>query len=200
MVDELMVRYKGKFCPILQYLPNKRTKWGVKVWCLADVVSKYVYSFEVYTGATLTASLQSVGRGEAKTGYAVVSNLMEGLHGKHHIVFTDNFFTSPKLFVDLVGKGTYGCGTVRPNCVGLPKAITNTKVQAKYPQRTLSWRIHNSRKLAAVTWINKKPVMFLSSIYRPIPLHGVECRVRRRVHGVEKSFDTSPSTRRTRSG
>jgi len=191
-VDELMVRYKGKFCPVRQYLPSKPTKWGLKVWCVVDAVSKYVYSFEVYTGASLAVSLRGAARGEAKTGYTVVSNLTEGLHGKHHIVFTDNFFTSPKLLADLAVKDTFGCGTVRSNRIGLPKAITNTKLFAKYPQGTLDWRMHKSRMLAAVTWVDKKPVMLLSSIYRPIPLPGEECSVKRRVHGTEKWFDTSP--------
>jgi hypothetical protein len=150
------------------------------------------YTIHVYIGASLMTSLRGAGRGEAKTGYAVVNNLMKGLHGKHHIVFTDNFFTSPKLLADLAVKGTYGCGTVRANRVGMPKSLTNTKVFSKYPQGTLSWRMHASRKLAAVTWVDKKPVMLLSSYYRPVALPGVECSVTRRVHGIEKSFDTSP--------
>lgn len=41
-VDKMMVMYKGKYCSIRQYLPNKPVKWGVKIWCLADSVSKYV--------------------------------------------------------------------------------------------------------------------------------------------------------------
>lgn len=30
-LNEMMVRYKGKYCPIRQYLPNKPCKWGIKV-------------------------------------------------------------------------------------------------------------------------------------------------------------------------
>lgn len=31
MVDEIMFRYKGKYCPIRQYIPNKSIKQGVKI-------------------------------------------------------------------------------------------------------------------------------------------------------------------------
>jgi hypothetical protein len=50
-VDEMMIRYKGSYCPARQYLPNKPCKWGVKVWCVADSSSKYVYNFDIYCGA-----------------------------------------------------------------------------------------------------------------------------------------------------
>ena len=49
-VDEMMISYKGSNCPVRQYLPQKSQKWGVKVWCLADSASKYVYYFEFYCG------------------------------------------------------------------------------------------------------------------------------------------------------
>ena len=49
-IDELMIGYKGKYCPALQYMPKKLQKWGIKVWYLADSYSKYVYFFEIYCG------------------------------------------------------------------------------------------------------------------------------------------------------
>jgi hypothetical protein len=52
-IDEMMIRYKGSYSPIWQYMPNKPQKWGLKVWCLADAVSKYVYNFAIYCGKTV---------------------------------------------------------------------------------------------------------------------------------------------------
>jgi hypothetical protein len=49
-VDEMMIRYKGSYCPVRQYMPNKPEKWGIKVWCVADSTSKIVYNFEIYCG------------------------------------------------------------------------------------------------------------------------------------------------------
>jgi hypothetical protein len=30
-IDEMMVRYKGSYCPARQYMPKKPQKWGLKV-------------------------------------------------------------------------------------------------------------------------------------------------------------------------
>jgi hypothetical protein len=46
-IDEMMVRYKGSYCPIRQYLPMKPKKWSIKIWYLADSATKYVYDFDV---------------------------------------------------------------------------------------------------------------------------------------------------------
>lgn len=49
-IEEMMIRYKDTHNPICQYIPNKPQKWGLKVWCLACSVSKYVWNFEFYCG------------------------------------------------------------------------------------------------------------------------------------------------------
>jgi hypothetical protein len=49
-IDEMMVRYKGSYCPIRQYMPKKPEKWGIKFWVLTDSVSKFIYCFDIYCG------------------------------------------------------------------------------------------------------------------------------------------------------
>ena len=49
-IDEMMVQYKDNYCLIHQYMPKKPTKWRIKVWCLTDSVSRYVWALEVYCG------------------------------------------------------------------------------------------------------------------------------------------------------
>jgi hypothetical protein len=44
-IDEMMVRYKGSYCSIRQYMPKKPEKWGIKFWVLADSVSKLLFLF-----------------------------------------------------------------------------------------------------------------------------------------------------------
>jgi hypothetical protein len=47
-VDEAMLMYKGKYCPIRQYMPKKPVRFGIKIWAAADALSKYLWDFEVY--------------------------------------------------------------------------------------------------------------------------------------------------------
>jgi hypothetical protein len=42
-VDECMVAYNGKFYSFKQYLPLKLVSHGIKLWCLACSITKYVW-------------------------------------------------------------------------------------------------------------------------------------------------------------
>ncbi|XP_038124351.1 piggyBac transposable element-derived protein 4-like [Cyprinodon tularosa] len=45
-VDESMIKFKGRLS-FRQYLPMKPTKWGVKVWVMAESSTGYVTNFQV---------------------------------------------------------------------------------------------------------------------------------------------------------
>ena len=48
-IDEAMVPYKGR-CSMKQYIPQKPTKRGLKVWMRADSTNGYVSEFQIYVG------------------------------------------------------------------------------------------------------------------------------------------------------
>ena len=52
-----------------QYMKDKPTKWGMKLWVVADAVTGYTYDFEVYTRKTRSAP-SNVG-----LGYDVCMNI-----------------------------------------------------------------------------------------------------------------------------
>ena len=112
-VDEMMVRYKEKYCPTCQYMPKKPIKWGVKLWCLACATSKFIYNFDIYCGKTMSSM-----DGEDEAVPSTEGNLAEGvvlkmiLDKKGHVVVMDNYFTSIGLFEKLLEKGIYAIGTV----------------------------------------------------------------------------------------
>ena len=124
-VDEAMVAFKGRL-GFKQYIPNKPTKWGIKVWVLADSRTGYLCNLEVYTGKDVTADK------EQTVGFNVVSDLASPYFGKHHAVFCDNFFSSPALMEYLLENNTYSCGTVRVNRKNMPLEYKVTKT-AKNP-------------------------------------------------------------------
>ena len=92
-IDETMVRYKGKHCPTRQYMCQKPIKWGLKIWCVVDANSNFIYDFDVYCGT----NMQSIDGQEssctvANLGYKVVTDLTRGLENKGHVIVMDNFF------------------------------------------------------------------------------------------------------------
>ena len=104
----------------------------------------------------------------------------------------DNFVSSVPLFMELLGKCTYATGTVRANRIGLPTALAKKLLYAKSPQGNLEWRMHASKKLSAILWVDKKPVLVMSTVAPPIHGVGEECPViERRVGSVRKTLETS---------
>jgi hypothetical protein len=195
-VDEMMVRYKGKYCPSRQYMPKKPIKWGLKLWCLACAVSKFIYNFDVYcrkSNATGVVPEPSGPRAESNLAEGVVLKMVDGMENKGHVVVMDNYFTGVCLLKKLLDRGIYATGTVRNNRVGLPLQLANTKEFDKNIQGTLDWRMHDSKKVSCVVWKDKKPVLLLSIHAKPIVSEGEEIpRVPRRNGEDRPMIKTSP--------
>jgi hypothetical protein len=108
-IDEMMVQYKGKCCLLRQYMPKKPKKWGIKIWCLANSIMKYVYN-SIYYGKVEPicdtgggGGIQSEPNGET-LAHVVMLNLLEGLHDIGHVVVMDNYFTSVGFFQGIAFK------------------------------------------------------------------------------------------------
>ena len=52
-IEEAMVGYKGR-SSLKQYMPNKPTKSGYKIWCICNARTGYILLFSIYTGADET--------------------------------------------------------------------------------------------------------------------------------------------------
>ena len=96
-IDEATIPFKGRSA-LKQYLPMKPIKQGFKVWVRADSINGYVCDFEVYTGKD--------GKNvETNLGPKVVKKLSHALIGGNYHVYFDNFFSSVKLFEELLVDG-----------------------------------------------------------------------------------------------
>ena len=61
-IDERMVKPKHR-SGIRQYIRNKPTKWGVKLWVLAGSSNAYTYDFDVYIGKAAGRKVSEWGLG-----------------------------------------------------------------------------------------------------------------------------------------
>jgi hypothetical protein len=86
-VDEMMVKYTGRYAPIQQYLKGKPTQYGLKIWCLANSSSKYMQKIDMHCSATQSNQ-------EGNVGSRNVLFLIEGLGGKGHIIMCDNYLVA----------------------------------------------------------------------------------------------------------
>ena len=95
-IDERMVRNRGRFT-FKQFIKDKPTRWGMKLWVLADAANGYTYDFEVYTGKGLPVSKNGL-------AFDVVMRLCKHLEKQGYHVYFDNFYTSVQLVKDLLVK------------------------------------------------------------------------------------------------
>jgi hypothetical protein len=79
-IDEMMIRYKGTYCPLRQYIPQK---WDIKIWCLACSITKFVWNFTIYCGKEeIISTVEPIARGEPKLAHKVVMELSRDIEGK----------------------------------------------------------------------------------------------------------------------
>ena len=99
---------------------------------------------------------------------------MSGLEGSGLHLYTDNYYTSPSLY--LYNRGRNACGTVRPNRIGVPKELLTMATN-----RNCGFvDFRSNGPLLATIWVDKMSIYFLSTIHVAEPPRGSTCAVKRR--------------------
>ncbi|XP_053323867.1 piggyBac transposable element-derived protein 4-like [Spea bombifrons] len=167
-IDESLVLFKGRL-NFKQYIPSKRSRYGVKLYKLCESGTGYTVSFRIYEGKDSyldpPGCPQSVG-----TSGKIVWDLLSPYLNKGYHLWVDNFYTSPDLFHFLFLQQTPACGTVRPTCKGFPKILMYPK------QKRGSTSALRSQELLALRYTDRKDVYILSTIHNekvvPVSVRG----------------------------
>ena len=97
-IDETMIKFKGRL-KIKQYIQNKPTKWGIKLFTLAESKTGYILNIVPYEGKRDDTVV-------TKTTQTVMDVVEPYLCRGHHL-FMDNYYTSPELMKQLEREGTF---------------------------------------------------------------------------------------------
>uniref|UniRef100_A0A671UTR0 PiggyBac transposable element-derived protein domain-containing protein n=1 Tax=Sparus aurata TaxID=8175 RepID=A0A671UTR0_SPAAU len=169
-VDERMVATKAK-TGMTQYMKDKPTKWGRKLFVLAESCSGYTLRFKIYTGKTNTAS-------EHGLSYDVVMNLIQpSCLGTGYHIYMDNFYSSPKLFMDLAKMKFGACGTYRESRRGCPRGRANALTK-KSERGSVRWI--REGPLVFVKWMDTREVSVCSTIHSAFSGETAQRRVKDR--------------------
>ncbi len=99
-----MVATKARIS-LKQYIKNKPTKWGIKLFVLCDS-NGYTVDFNIYTGKSRVVS------GKGLSFDAVMSLVRKEFFGSGYHIYCDNLYTSPVLSSTFI---TWGLEPVEPS-------------------------------------------------------------------------------------
>ena len=136
------------------YIPSKRSRFGVKLHVLCDCYIGCILDIVVYTGSsTSVVHDETLG-----VPGAIVMKLIEKYLYRGHNLYVDNWYSSCALFEILHQKKTGACRTVKVNRRDLPN------FQALKLSQNEQISFHTDI-LLALKWKNKRTVHMISTIH-----------------------------------
>ena len=153
-VDETIIKFKGAL-QFLQYLPDKPTKWGIKLWSLCDARTGYLLKFMVYLGAEPNAPKVPGGLGSR-----VVLDILHDFKYLGHEVYMDNYYSSIPLYRSLKKLDIGATGTINIRRKYLPTELKTIKLK----QGDLPAYWVENKEILACTWQDIGRVNMLSNI------------------------------------
>lgn len=78
-------------------MPNKLVKRGIKVFCLCDARTGFLIKFDIYIGKQGNAVQKDLAQ-------TVVLKLLEGFDGMNFRIYMHSWFSSIKLFLNLLDR------------------------------------------------------------------------------------------------
>uniref|UniRef100_A0A1I8H5Q1 PYNP_C domain-containing protein n=1 Tax=Macrostomum lignano TaxID=282301 RepID=A0A1I8H5Q1_9PLAT len=128
-VDEELVMYKGRLI-FRQFMPNKRARFGIKVYCLTEASTGFLWNFRVHAVKQDNDRFgEGVNCGNLSFSEKIVVELSKDLLGLDYRIYCDSWFTSLRLAQFLLERNTMLTGTVRVDR-GIPNEL---KVLALQP-------------------------------------------------------------------
>lgn len=113
-VDEMLVPFRGR-CLFRLYMKSKPAKYGLKIMCLCDAKTHYLYNAFIYAGKGTPSRNNSL-----LVPTNNVLTLTEPIYGTNRNVTGDNWFTSIELVDALKQKNLTYVGTIRKNKREIP--------------------------------------------------------------------------------
>ena len=130
-IDERLLKFKGRL-GIRQYIPAKRSRYGIKTYVLCEAGTGYAWSFKIHSisSENKTIGLDIENAQHLSCTERIVVHLARDLLNKGYHIFVDNFYMSVRLAQYLDNEKTLVTGTCRVNR-GFPKELSSYNVAVK---------------------------------------------------------------------
>ena len=202
-IDESMVGSKAR-CSMIQYIPSKPTRYGFKVWVLADSITGYIIEFELYQGQEDGTTDDNESDNDSENDphddgkivtqdgdpptdvERLVLRLCQALPEERNFnVFADSLFCSVRVAKQLSRLGHNLCGTIKLNSVQLPPSLTQASCLLD-PGESIS-TTHSKEDVAVFVKRSKKKFGIVSTLHSPAKdsIDGVRDEYNRKARGVD---------------
>ncbi|XP_047531408.1 piggyBac transposable element-derived protein 4-like [Vanessa atalanta] len=125
-IDEMLIAFRGR-CKFKMYMPSKPAKYGLKMQCLVDSKTFYVYNTYLYTGKDSDGHTLNSEERKASIPTQAVIRLCKPIYGSNRNITTDNWYSSLELLEALKNRGLTTVGTLKKNKREIPLAFLPQK-------------------------------------------------------------------------
>lgn len=125
-IDEALLLYKGRL-HFKQYMPNKRAKFGIKLYCLAESTTGYMWNFLVHSTAGANNQFGN-DVPQLSLSERIVIELSRDILDLGYRIFCDSWFSSVRLAEHLLTRSTALTGTIRKDR-GIPQILRDLPLQ-----------------------------------------------------------------------
>ena len=165
-IDEAMMKFFGRRCPITKSMPQKPIKKGFLFYCAVDYATKWVFDINLADGGY--DNIDFADKKWGKTGQRVL-DLIDHIPGHWHTIVTDNLYSSEALAIELLHRNQYFIGTLRKNRlpVGRPQEIVNKtkhpKPTRRCPKGTIHAAVNSERTISLYSFMDSGLVYVLDT-------------------------------------
>lgn len=170
-VDEMLIGFRGR-CKFKMYLPNKPVKYGLKVQCLVDARTHYIYNTYIYCGKG-SDSLKDITDDERRFSIPTqaVIRLSKPIFGTNTNITGDNWYSSIELTDYLFKNKLTYVGTLKRNKREVPQEFLPSK--SRPVGSTIYGFTRNKTLISRVTKKNKCVVLISSMHHSKQDDHGL---------------------------
>lgn len=161
-IDEMLVPFRGR-SSFKMYIPNKPAKYGIKVQCLTDAKTNYLFNAYIYVGKGsdgrgLTPDQQS----KLLIPTQAVIKLVAPIENTRKNVTADNWYSSIQLVQELDKKGLTYVGTLKKNKIEVPQVFLADKNKE---EKSVMYGF--TEKITLLSYVPKKSkaVLLVSSMH-----------------------------------
>ena len=154
-INESLLLWKGRLS-WKQYIPRKRSRFGLKPFVLCDAITGYVWNSILYSGKD-TDGIEDGNADYHAT--RIVCSLAKSFFNKKYCIDVDNWFTLVELCKVLKENGCDIIGTLQKDRKGLPISVVKAKM--KTGQRNVSYE--HKLRVMCLGWKDKRDVFLMGT-------------------------------------